>query len=221
MAATDDTSVDTPAVNDANTEQVMPPAATQFTAVDDTLAKLYRRANSARTNVMLVIALTVLNIALLFLGTDSYFLFSASLPYYLTFFMLLYTGNMSESIIDYAENGWTEADFLPNAFLWAAVIFAVIVLGLYAVCFFASRSKTKLADGTAVYSFSGGWIVTATALFFIDTVAYMGGMMLLFGFDASMLLDLGIHVLVMVELIMGAVAAFKLKKAESVSGTIN
>ena len=219
LSAADETPVSETPVNEINgtpasTEPVADPAAAQNAAVAEKLAKLFRRAGSARTNIMLVIVLTVLNITLLFVGTDTYFLFSASLPYYFTFFMLLYTGNMSESIIDYAANGWTEADFLPNAFLWAALIFSLIVLALYAVCFFASRSKNKLEDGSVSYSFSGGWIVTAMVLFFIDTLAYMGGMILLFGFDASMLLDLGIHILVMVELIMGAVAAFKLKRAE-------
>ncbi len=176
------------------------------------LSKLTRRATSARMDLILIVALTVLNIVMIFAGTDRYFLFSASLPYYLTFFAMLYTGNMSEGIIDYAANGWTEADFLPGGFLWAAIIFSLIVVGLYTVCFFASKSKKKLPDGTAEEHFFGGWIITATVLFAIDTLVYIAAMVLLFGFEASLLWDLAIHIYVFVTLIMGAVAAIKLEK---------
>lgn len=175
-------------------------------------AKLARRATSARMDVILIVALTVLNIVMIFAGIDRYFLFSASLPYYLTFFAMLYTGNLSEGMIDYAANGWTEENFLPGGFLWAAIIFSLIVVGLYTVCFFASKSKKQLPDGTAEEHFFGGWIITATVLFAIDTLVYIAAMVLLFGFDASMLWDLAIHIYVLVTLIMGAVAAVKLEK---------
>ena len=44
------------------------------------LAKLLRRAQNARADIIVVVLFTVVNIALLLFGSLTYFLFSVSLP---------------------------------------------------------------------------------------------------------------------------------------------
>ena len=45
--------------------------------------KLLKRYNGARSNILLVVAFTLVNSILLIAGSDSYFLFSAAVPYYI------------------------------------------------------------------------------------------------------------------------------------------
>ena len=42
--------------------------------------KLTQRLNTARTNILIVVALTLINVFILLFGGDSYFVFSASFP---------------------------------------------------------------------------------------------------------------------------------------------
>ena len=83
---------------------------------------------------------------------------------------------------------------------------------MYAVCFFASQNKKKNEDGSVTVSYSMGWLIAALALFTIDTLIYIIMMAVLIGFQMSMLIDLAIHIYVIVTLVMGVIAAYKLKK---------
>ena len=173
------------------------------------LAKLTRRAQSARMDIIVVVLFTVVNIALMLFGSLTYFLFSVSLPYYFCYFMSLYTGRMSKEIYG---SEWDGFQFLPDGFFWSAVVVSVVVLAMYAVCFFASQNKKKNEDGSVTVSYSMGWLIAALALFTIDTLIYIIMMAVLIGFQMSMLIDLAIHIYVIVTLVMGVIAAYKLKK---------
>ena len=109
------------------------------------LAKLTRRAQSARMDIIVVVLFTVVNIALMLFGSLTYFLFSVSLPYYLCYFMSLYTGRMPAEVYG---SEWDGFQFLPDGFFWSAVAVSVVVLAMYAVCFFASQNKKKNEDGS-------------------------------------------------------------------------
>lgn len=173
------------------------------------LAKLTRRAQSARMDIIVVVLFTVVNIALMLFGSLTYFLFSVSLPYYFCYFMSLYTGRMPKEIYG---SEWDGFQFLPDGFFWSAVAVSVVVLAMYAVCFFASQNKKKNEDGSVTVSYSMGWLIAALALFTIDTLIYIIMMAVLIGFQMSMLIDLAIHIYVIVTLVMGVIAAYKLKK---------
>ncbi len=173
------------------------------------LAKLTRRAQSARMDIIVVVLFTVVNIALMLFGSLTYFLFSVSLPYYFCYFMSLYTGRMPKEIYG---SEWDGFQFLPDGFFWSAVVVSVVVLAMYAVCFFASQNKKKNEDGSVTVSYSMGWLIAALALFTIDTLIYIIMMAVLIGFQMSMLIDLAIHIYVIVTLVMGVIAAYKLKK---------
>ena len=173
------------------------------------LAKLTRRAQSARMDIIVVVLFTVVNIALMLFGSLTYFLFSVSLPYYFCYFMSLYTGRMPKEIYG---SEWDGFQFLPDGLFWLAVVVSVVVLAMYAVCFFASQSKKKNEDGSVTVSYSMGWLIAALVLFSIDTLIYIIMMAVLIGFQMSMLIDLAIHIYVIVTLVMGVISAYKLKK---------
>ena len=79
--------------------------------------KLRTRYNTARTNILLVIILTLINSALLFLGSDTYFVFSAAIPYYMTLMGLLYTGRMPAEWYEGAEGFIPEPDVVLYIYL--------------------------------------------------------------------------------------------------------
>lgn len=178
-------------------------------AAPSELAKLLRRAQNARADIIVVVLFTVVNIALLLFGSLTYFLFSVSLPYYLCYFMSLYTGRMPAEVYG---SEWDNFQFLPDGFFWSAVVVSAVVLAMYAVCFCASQSKKKNEDGSVTVSYSMGWLIAALVLFSIDTLIYIAMLVLLIGFQMSMLIDLAIHIYIIVTLVMGVISAYKLKK---------
>ena len=55
-------------------------------------AILESRYRNSRLNLLLVVIFTTINMAFLFLDATSYFLFSAAVPYFLTYFGLYFGG---------------------------------------------------------------------------------------------------------------------------------
>ncbi len=153
---------------------------------------LLQRYNGARNNLILVVAFTLVNMVMLVAGSSSYFLFSASIPYYLTFFGMLQTGNLPA---DYYY-GWT--DFLPShtSFLVIIIIISVILTAIYALCWFLSKKR------------GFGWLVFALISFIIDTIF----MFVFVGFSADMIIDVVFHTWVIISLSSGISAAVKLTK---------
>lgn len=153
--------------------------------------KLTSRYNSARHNILLVIAFTVINCVLCAAGSGSYFLFSAAIPYYLVTDGLYWTGKMP------AE--WYGADFQPdpdNSYLYICLAVSVAVLAFFALSWFLSKKHGY------------GWLVAALLLFAADTFA----MFYFFGFSADMIMDFVFHAWVLVSLTSGIIAAINLKK---------
>lgn len=75
--------------------------------------KRIKNLNVSRYNILVVIALTTVNIILLLVGSDSYFLFSAAVPYYIV--------GIAQAISPIATA--------------LAAIFSVAVLAAYFLCF--------------------------------------------------------------------------------------
>lgn len=153
--------------------------------------KLTSRYNSARHNILLVVAFTLVNSVLLFAGGDSYFLFSAAIPYYMTLFGLLYTGRMPA---EWYEGVEFQPD--PDVVLYIYLAIAVVIVAFYALCWFLSKKHGY------------GWLVAALLFFVADTFA----MFYFTGFTADMILDFVFHVWVLVSLCSGIIAAINLKK---------
>ena len=153
--------------------------------------KLLKRYNGARSNIMLVVVFSLVNVFLLATGSDTYFLFSASIPYYITFFGLMYTGKMPADFYEGAEG----FEPLDGSFFVIAVVLAAVVIGLYALSWFLSKKHGY------------GWVVFSLIFFVIDTFA----MFYLAGFSSDMLFDFVFHIWVVVSLFSGVMAAIKIK----------
>ena len=152
--------------------------------------KLTARYNSARHNILLVIAFTLINCVLYAVGSSSYFLFSAAIPYYLVMDGLYFTGKMP------AE--WYDVDFQPDpdSFLYVCLAIAVVIVAFYALTWFLSKKHGY------------GWLVAALLLFVADTFV----LFYFTGFTEDMILDIVFHAWVVISLARGVIAAINLKK---------
>ena len=109
------------------------------------------RYKSARLDLLIVIIFTVFNIVMLFTGSETMMLFSATIPYYavaIAYFTNLQLGGLE----------W---------FVTGSLIFAFVILAMYLVCWFFSKKRN-------------GWLIAALVLFCLDTVAtvflYLGAL---------------------------------------------
>lgn len=170
-------------------------------------AALLQRYNGSRNNLLLVVGFTLVNMVMVIAGSSSYFLFSASIPYYLTFFGMLYTGKLPA---DYYY-GVTDFEPLATGFLAIMVVVSVVLVAIYAICWLMSKKH------------GFGWLIFALISFVIDTIF----MFVIVGVSADMILDIVFHAWVIVSLCSGISAAIKLNKlppqediAESYQGGI-
>ncbi len=147
---------------------------------------------TSRINLLLVIGITFLNIVLLLLGSESYFLFSAYIPYYAVVMGMFYCGKFPS---DYYE-GMTDMVYTEDSFLIVTIVFAVFVTLLYLLAWLCSKNHKV------------GWLIFALVLFGIDTFA----LLLIGGFDISMIIDILFHAWVIYYLIIGITSHYKLKK---------
>ena len=85
--------------------------------------------------------------------------------------------------------------------LWFAIAVSVVILALYAVCFFASKKQR-------------GWLIVASVLFGIDTLALIAYTVLISG--TPDIIDIVIHIYMIFTLIYGSVAAAKLNRMPAV-----
>lgn len=148
------------------------------------------RYRNARMNLLLVVIFTVVNILLLAAGRDTFFLFSAYVPYMLTIWGMLYCGLFPAAYgTEYAA---LQILNKPYFAVFAAVV--LMILAAYVLCWLFSKNKI-------------GWLIAALALFSVDTV-----LMLVFaGVKADNLVDIVFHAWVIVSLSMGVRAYYKLQ----------
>lgn len=159
------------------------------------VGKMYDRAvyenryKTARINILLIVIFTAINIGLLFIETATYFLFSASVPYWLSIYALLFMGKIP------VDDGYAVIA-VDDVVSYALLAGAVVIVVLYLLCWIFSKKKV-------------GWLITALVLFSIDTVV----MFVMFdGINSDSIFDILFHALIIVELAMGISAHYKLKK---------
>ncbi len=107
--------------------------------------KYLKSYETSRYNLIVMAAFTLVNIILLLLGSDTYFLFSASIPYFTALFPCV----LALEIPSYAS--W----ILPLAGV------AVLMLVPYVLAFFFGKKPEKY-----------GWMIFALICFTIDTAGY-------------------------------------------------
>ena len=149
--------------------------------------------NSARYNLLLVVAMTAINVVLLMLGGSSYFLFSATVPYSLAIDGMYMTGRMPEEW--YAD--WpASVPFLDSGYMTIMMVIAFAIILVYLACFFFSKN------------FKTGWMIAAAVVFVLDTLY----MVFIYGVGADSVMDILLHAWVLYYLISGSVYGIKLKK---------
>ena len=100
---------------------------------------LENKMKSARHSLLLVIIFTIVNLVLLLADGNTYFLFSASVPFYLTVFGMGMDAEMGISV-----------------FTTTALVISAVILAAYLLCWIFSKRKV-------------GWYTVALVLFIIDT----------------------------------------------------
>ncbi len=155
----------------------------------DTLTIKYR---NARINLLVVALATLLNVILAATVSDSYFLFSATIPYILTFLSALLCGLYPA---EYYE-GLGAVNVLPMGVFFACLAVSLIIIGLYVLAFFLSGKNRA------------GWMIFALVLFCLDTLT----LFLYAGISLDWLLDYIFHIWIIVILALGLRAHAKLKK---------
>ncbi len=155
--------------------------------------KLETQYKAASYNLYLLVVFTAINIVLLLINSDRYFLFSASLPYYIVVNAMYLCGKMPDDYYDFEHY---EYDFYDESIFTITIIVAVAITLLYLLCAIFSVKQRV------------GWIVAATIFFVIDTVA----MFSIYGISADMILDILFHAWVLYYLIAGIIAHQRLKK---------
>lgn len=152
---------------------------------------LERKVAMGRSTLMLIMAFTLVNLVFLLADFGTYFLFSASVPYYLTVFCLLL-------------EGWNPA----GPMVLAALVVSAVILAVYLLCWIFSKK-------------SAGWMIAAAVLFILDTVALIPASFLLLEKPMSNTVDLVFHIWAIVELIQAAVSARKLRKLQQADAPVN
>lgn len=136
----------------------------------------------ARSQLLLALILTAVNVGTLLLNVDFYFLFSLAVPYYSVFFGMVFTEQLA-----------------LYGFLIAGIIAAVLVFAVYVLLYIFSKRKP-------------GCLTALIVLFSIDTVAVIGTVAVAASEGGlSGIFDIVFHGLVLFHLIRGVIAAKKLK----------
>lgn len=138
---------------------------------------------NARVNLLLVVAFTAINIIILATGSYTYFLFSASIPYFIADIGMLMCGKYPPEA--YGDGFEEMIVFEPSVFPIFLVI-ALAIVSVYLVFWFLSKKNP-------------GFLMAALVLFVIDTV----GMFILYGISFDSIIDILFHAYVVWSLVSG------------------
>lgn len=141
---------------------------------EPTRQSLEQKYSSARRSVLTIVVFTVVNMVLLILNSNVYFLCSAFIPYFITGLGMALCGRMPKEF--YGED-YLQANFLPPWVLTVIITISVLIISVYLACWMFSRDLR------------GGWMICAFVVFSLDTIA----MLLLMDSLASSLFDIIFH----------------------------
>ncbi len=155
--------------------------------------KLEKRYNSARYDVLLMVILTIVNIVLVFAESDTYFLFSITVPYLCAVDGIVFSGVLSPEF--YEAIGLGGVELLGVPYLIEELAIAAVILALYVACYILSKNNKV------------GWLIGAAVLLTLDMIWFIWEGLLL-----DSILDAIIHIVLLVYLVIGIAAHYKLKK---------
>ena len=151
-----------------------------------------QKYRSSRMNLLLVVIFTAVNLVLLVTNADTYFLFSAFIPYFITLTGMAVCGLFPK---EYYE-GLEEIVFLDKSVFVVLLVISVVLTLLYLLAWLMSN-KNRV-----------GWLIFALVFFGIDTL----GMFFINGISIESAFDILFHAWVIYYLVVGISAHYKLKK---------
>jgi hypothetical protein len=154
--------------------------------------KLERRYESSLSSLLLITVFSAVNLVLLLTNSDSYFLFSAYIPYLLGDYAMFFCGRYPEEY--YADI--PDMEFFGTPVFAVIVAVAVLFVLFYLLCWLFAKKKKAV------------WLIFALSLFIIDTII----MFIVVGFSPEMIMDVIFHAWAIVSLALGISAYTKLKK---------
>ncbi len=152
---------------------------------------------NARSNILLIVIFSALNILFLLAQSGTYFLFSAYIPYVLVDLGMFMCGKYPA---EYYADGLEDMVYLDDLFLIIAIVVSVIIIGLYLLSWILSK-KMKV-----------GWMIFALIFFSADTIA----LLTFNGFAIESLLDILFHGWVIFSLVNGIINFNKLSKLPAI-----
>jgi len=152
-----------------------------------------QRYKTSRMNLLLVVAFTAVNLLLLITNADSYFLFSAFVPYFIATVGMLICGRFPE---EYYTDGLEEMTFLGDSVFAILLVISAVITLLYLLAWLLS-SKNRV-----------GWLIFSLVFFSLDTI----GMLFINGISVESVMDILFHAWVIYYLVIGIQAHYKLKK---------
>ena len=102
---------------------------------------LLRQVANGRYSLLLIVILTVVNLIMTILDTNTYFLFSASVPYYLVFVGM----GIENGFVDGAWN-------VKGTLTYTGLVIALVIVAVYLLCWLLSKKRA-------------GWLTAALVLF--------------------------------------------------------
>ena len=135
----------------------------------------------ARSTLLFVLVLTLVNVGMILANSSMFFLFSVFVPY----IVVMFGRNMDAGMF--------------GSYTTAALVIAVVIIVIFALCWLLSKKKH-------------GLLTLAAVLFGLDTVALLFFTFVLAADPAGQIVDILLHIYVLVYLIRGSVHAGKLKK---------
>ena len=151
-----------------------------------------RKYKASRANLLLVVIATAINMFLIATGSDTYFLFSAFIPYFLTTIGMVQCGLLPPEYYEYPMEDYI---FYDKSLFVALLIISIILTSLYLLAWFMSR-KNRV-----------GWLIFALVFFGLDTL----GMLIFNGIAAEGIIDIVFHAWIIYYLVVGIIAHNKLK----------
>ncbi len=155
---------------------------------------LTNKYNRARGNLLWVTFFTAINILMLTLNSGSYFLFSATIPYFLISISMEYCGMFPTEWYEEVYKNGVPYEFVDKSLFVGALVVSIIIAVFFLLCYIFSKNLKN------------GWLISALVLFAIDTAFIF----LLFN-PLSMITDIIIHAWVLISLSMGISAHNKIK----------
>ena len=151
-----------------------------------------RKYKASRANLLLVVIATAINMFLIATGSDTYFLFSAFIPYFLTTIGMVQCGLLPSEYYEYPMEDYI---FYDKSLFVALLIISIILTSLYLLAWFMSK-KNRV-----------GWLIFALVFFGLDTL----GMLIFNGIAADGIIDIVFHAWIIYYLVVGIIAHNKLK----------